>query len=206
MATEHETSPRCERCSLLRLLPKSPRIPRPRRPITLAQCDAPVPAAAPVSSSSRDSRPAVSPSTDPVRPHRSAGSIHHDDANVTQPTQHRPSVLAAPVRPRWSLPKCWKSPPIIHARLAIERRLPACDRPKLSPCHSSSMVLAPTRTISCAVNSHQISIEPAVAGCSPIPRLRALQVCRRRPTLGVAAVPNGRHPQTFTKAGMRRPR
>ena len=33
-----------------------------------------------------------------------------------------------------------------------------------------------------------------------LPRLRALQVCRRRPTLGVAAVPHGRHPQTFTKA------
>ena len=32
------------------------------------------------------------------------------------------------------------------------------------------------------------------------PRLRALQVCRRRPTLVVAAVPNGRHPQTFTRA------
>ena len=30
------------------------------------------------------------------------------------------------------------------------------------------MVLAPTHTISCAVNRHQISIEPAVAGCSPI--------------------------------------
>ena len=33
-----------------------------------------------------------------------------------------------------------------------------------------------------------------------LPRLRALQVCRRRPTLGVAAVPHGRHPQTFTEA------
>jgi hypothetical protein len=31
-----------------------------------------------------------------------------------------------------------------------------------------------------------------------LPRLRALQVCRRRPTPGVAAVPHGRHPQTFT--------
>jgi hypothetical protein len=31
-----------------------------------------------------------------------------------------------------------------------------------------------------------------------LPRLRALQVCRRRPTLGVVAVPHGRHPQTFT--------
>jgi hypothetical protein len=30
------------------------------------------------------------------------------------------------------------------------------------------MVLAPTRTISCAVNRHQISIEAAAAGCSPI--------------------------------------
>jgi len=110
-------------------------------------------------------------------------------------------VLAAPGRPRWSLPKCWKSVPIIPARLAIKRPLPACHRPKLSSCHSSPMVLAPTRTISCDVNRHQISIELAVAGCSP--RLRALQVCRRRPTLGVAAVPNGRHPQTFTGARMR---
>src|SRR5262249_24780442 len=33
-----------------------------------------------------------------------------------------------------------------------------------------------------------------------LPRLRALQVCRRRPTLRVAAVPHGRHPQTFTTA------
>jgi hypothetical protein len=47
-------------------------------------------------------------------------------------------------------------------------RLSACDRPKLSSCHSSSMVLAPTRTISRAVNRHQIPIEPAAAGCSPI--------------------------------------
>ena len=31
-----------------------------------------------------------------------------------------------------------------------------------------------------------------------LPRLRALQLCRRRPTLGVVAVPHGRHPQTFT--------
>jgi hypothetical protein len=31
-----------------------------------------------------------------------------------------------------------------------------------------------------------------------LPRLRALQVCRRRPTLGVAPIPHGRHPQTFT--------
>jgi hypothetical protein len=30
-----------------------------------------------------------------------------------------------------------------------------------------------------------------------LPRLRALQVCRRRPTPGVAAVPHGRHPQTL---------
>jgi hypothetical protein len=30
------------------------------------------------------------------------------------------------------------------------------------------MVQAPTRTISRAVNRHQIPIEPAVAGCSPI--------------------------------------
>jgi hypothetical protein len=36
----------------------------------------------------------------------------------------------------------------------------------------------------------------------PLPRLRALQVCRRRPTLGVAAVPHGRHPQTFTIAAV----
>ena len=167
MATEQTTSPRCEPCSLLRLLRKSPRTPRPRRPITLAHCHAPVPAAALVSLSSRDSRPAVSPSTDPVRPHRPAGSTHHDDANATQPTQHRPSLLAAPGRPRWSLPKCWKSAPIIHPRLATQTRLPACDRPKLSSCHSSSMLLAPTPTISRAVNRHQISIEPAAAG--PLP-------------------------------------
>ena len=122
----------------------------------------PVPAAALVSSSSRDSRPPVSPSTDPVRPHRPAGSTHHDDANATQPTQHRPSLLAAPGRP-----KCWKSAPIIHPRLASQTRLPACDRPKLSSCHSSSMVPAPSRTISRAVNRHQISIEPAAAG--PLP-------------------------------------
>jgi hypothetical protein len=109
----------------------------------------------------------VSPSTDPVRPHRPAGSTHHDDANATQPTQHRPSLLPAPGRPRWSLPKCWKSAPIIHSRLASETRLPACDRPKLSSCHSSSMVLAPTRTSSRAVNRHQISIEPAAAGSLP---------------------------------------
>jgi hypothetical protein len=29
-----------------------------------------------------------------------------------------------------------------------------------------------------------------------------LQVCRRRPTLGVVAVPHGRHPQTFTRAAL----
>jgi hypothetical protein len=147
---------------------KSPRTPRPRRPITLAHCHVPVPAAALVSSSSRDSRPAVSPSTDPVRPHRPAGSTHHDAANTTQPTQHSPCVLPAPSRPRWSLPKCWKSAPIIHARLATETRLSACDRPKLSSCRSSSMVLAPTCTTSRAVNRHQIPIEPAAAACSPI--------------------------------------
>lgn len=33
-----------------------------------------------------------------------------------------------------------------------------------------------------------------------LPRLRALQVCRRRPTLGVAPIPHGRHPQTFTES------
>src|SRR5215467_11791533 len=84
MATEQTTSPRCEPCSLLRLLRKTTRTPRSCRPITLAHCHTPVPAAALVSSSSRDSPPAVSPSTDPVRPHRPAGSTHHDDANATQ--------------------------------------------------------------------------------------------------------------------------
>ena len=167
MATEQTTSPRCERCSLLRLLRNSTRTPRPRRPITLAHCHAPVPAAAPVSSSSRDSRPAVSPSTDPVRPHRPVGSTHHDDANATQPTQHHPSLLAAPGRPRWSLPKCWKSAPIIHPTSASKTHLPACDRPKLSSCHSSSMVLVPTRTISRAVNRHQISIDRPAAASLP---------------------------------------
>jgi hypothetical protein len=39
-----------------------------------------------------------------------------------------------------------------------------------------------------------------------LPRLRALQVCRRRPTLGVAPIPHGRHPQTFTKADGKEPR
>lgn len=113
-------------------------------------------------------RPTVSPSTDPVRPHRPpAGSTHHDDANATQSTQHRPSLLAPPGRPRWSLPKCWKSAPIIHPRLLSETRLPACDRPKFSSCHSSSIILVPTRTISRAVNRHQISIEPAAAGSLP---------------------------------------
>src|SRR6476620_5543298 len=51
----------------------------------------------------------------------------------------------------------------------------------------------------------------SVLGQSPLrqtpslPRLRALQVCRRRPTLGVVAVPHGRHPETFTRAGERSP-
>src|SRR5215468_10048312 len=139
MATEQTTSPRCEPCSLLRLLRKTTRTPSSCRPITLAHCHAPVPAAALVSSSSRVSPPAVSPSTDPVRPHRPAGSTHHDDANATQPTQHRPSLLAAPGRPRWSLPKCRKSTPIIYPTLASETHLPACDRPKLSSRHSSSI-------------------------------------------------------------------
>jgi len=109
----------------------------------------------------------VSPSTDPVRPHRPAGSTHHDDANATQPTQHHPSLLAAPGRPRWSLPKCWKSAPIIHPTSASETHLPACDRPKLSSCHSSSMVPVPTRTITRAVNRHQISIDRAAAASLP---------------------------------------
>src|SRR5215470_4129300 len=167
MATEQTTSPRCEPCSLLRLLRKTTRTPRSCRPITLAHCHTPVPAAALVSSSSRDSPPAVSPSTDPVRPHRPAGSTHHDDANATQPTQHRPSLLAAPGRPRWSLPKCWKSTPIIYPTLASETPLPACDRPKLSSRHSSSILLVPTRTISRALSRHQISIEPAAEASLP---------------------------------------
>jgi hypothetical protein len=141
-------------------------ISRAPRTITLAHCHVPVPAAALVSSSSRGSRPAVSPSTDPVRPHRPAGSTHHDAANTTQPT--RPCVLPAPGRLRWCLPKCSKSAPITHARWANETRLAACDRLKLPSCRSSSMVLAPTCTTSRAVNRHQISIEPAAAGCSPI--------------------------------------
>src|SRR5215468_10791310 len=167
MATEQTTSPRCEPCSLLRLLRKTTRTPSSCRPITLAHCHAPVPAAALVSSSSRVSPPAVSPSTDPVRPHRPAGSTHHDDANATQPTQHRPSLLAAPGRPRWSLPKCWKSTPIIYPTLASETPLPACDRPKLSSRHSSSILLVPTRTISRALSRHQISIEPAAEASLP---------------------------------------
>src|SRR5215468_744963 len=167
MPTEQTTSPRCEPCSLLRLLRKTTRTPRSCRPITLAHCHTPVPAAALVSSSSRDSPPAVSPSTDPVRPHRPAGSTHHDDANATQPTQHRPSLLAAPGRPRRSLPKCWKSTPIIYPTLASETPLPACDRPKLSSRHSSSILLVPTRTISRALSRHQISIEPAAEASLP---------------------------------------
>jgi hypothetical protein len=109
----------------------------------------------------------VSPSTDPVRPHRPAASTHHDHANATQPTQQHPSLLAAPGRPRWSLPKCWKSPPIIYPTMASETHLPVCDRPKLSSCHSSSILLVPIRTISRAVNRHQISIEPAAAASLP---------------------------------------
>ena len=39
------------------------------------------------------------------------------------------TATAARGRQRWSLPKCWKSAPIIYARLATKTRLSACDRP-----------------------------------------------------------------------------
>ena len=127
-----------------------------------------------------------------ARPHRPAGSTHHDAANTTQPT--RPCVLPAPGRLRRCLPKCSKFAPITHAMWANETRLPACDRLKLSSCRSSSMVLAPTCTTSRAVNSYQIAIEPAAAGCSPIRDF----VHRRFADAGRRCASHGRHPQTFT--------
>jgi hypothetical protein len=56
---------------------------------------------------------------------------------------------------------------------------------------------APTRTISRAVNGHQIPIEPAAAGALP----SATSCIAGLPTpadAGCGCVPHGRHPQTFT--------
>jgi hypothetical protein len=183
---------------------KSPRARRPRQPIRPARCR--VPAAVVVCSSSRSSSPVASPSTGLARPRASSGSTHHD-AQRTGPKQHRPCVLPASGQPHRRLPKCWKSA-TDHACDAVGQHTPV-GLPSPQSLLLSSTIDATGRCSQDLPGRHQASNRHK-ARCGrllSLPRLRALQVCRRRPTLGVAAVPHGRHPQTFTKAVMahRRP-
>src|SRR5215831_11835485 len=68
------------------------------------------------------------------------------------------------------LPECWKTAPIMHARMGSQPGLPTSHCLKRFFRSRSSMAMATTRRISRTANTHQIAIEPRCSWGLRLPR------------------------------------
>ena len=113
---------------------------------------------------------------------------HHRDlrGRLTCSTQCRRRTTLVLGRRCQRLLRCGRSTPVRHSNFPSERELRASNGSDALSRHRSSMQQAQP----IAPHHHrlrgQIAIERAAPSVPRLPRLRALQVCRRRPTLAVA--------------------
>ena len=136
--------------------------------------------------SSRPSPPAASPSIGLLRPYRRSGSTPHDDVQPTCSTQCRRCTMLVLDRQCERLLRRGRSTPSGTRR----SRLTGSSEPRMAPMrclvidHLCSG-LNRSRPTTTASQSNRHRARCTVGASSP--RLRALQVCRRRPLVCVAA-------------------
>lgn len=134
--------------------------------------------------------------TSPGRPRPSSGSTRHDESITGAIGECRPSTLARGRRRDHAshIAATDTCGPVTSGVEPGKATLPTITRGHLDAGVAAE---PPAPLLADRHHAAGIPIEPAAPTALHLPRLRALALCRRRP-VRVAALSDGRHPQTCT--------